>query len=77
MPGDERISIESYLIKANDSVKFGILLALYRGMRIGEICALKRSNINLETETTSVFQTLQRLQDRENKVKNKDTYFRA
>lgn len=70
-PDDERIRLEGYLLNANDPVKFGILLALYSGMRIGEICALKWSNINLETETISVVQTLQRLQDRENKGKTK------
>lgn len=71
LPDDERIRLESYLLKSNNPEKFGILLALYSGMRIGEICALKWSNINLQTETISVVQTLQRLQDRENKGKTK------
>lgn len=71
LPDDERIRFEGYLLKANDPAKFGILLALYSGMRIGEICALKWSNINLEAETISVVQTLQRLQDSENKGKTK------
>lgn len=55
---DERIRLEGYLLKSNDHIKFGILLTLYTGMRIGEICALKWSNINLESETISVVQTL-------------------
>lgn len=71
LPDEERIRLEGYLLKSKDPAKFGILLALYSGMRIGEICALKWSNINLETETISVVQTLQRLQDRENKGKTK------
>ncbi len=71
LPDDERIRLEGYLLKSNEPAQFGILLALYSGMRIGEICALKWSNINLETETISVVQTLQRLQDRENKGKTK------
>lgn len=71
LPDDERIHLEGYLLKLNDPAKFGILLALYSGMRIGEICALKWSNINLEAETISVVQTLQRLQDSENKGKTK------
>lgn len=71
LPDDERIRLEGYLLKSNDPAKFGILLALYSGMRIGEICALKWSNIDLESETISVVQTLQRLQDRENKGKTK------
>lgn len=71
LPDDERIRLEGCLLKSNDPAKFGILLALYSGMRIGEISALKWSNINLEAETISVVQTLQRLQDSENKGKTK------
>ena len=71
LPDDERIRLEGYLLKSNDPAKYGILLALYSGMRIGEICALKWSNINLEAETISVVQTLQRLQNRENKGETK------
>lgn len=71
LPADERIRLEHYLLKSNDSAKYGILLALYSGMRIGEICALKWSNIDLDAGTISVCQTLQRLQDRENKGKTK------
>ena len=71
MPTDDRIRLEHYLLQSNDLTKYGILLALYSGMRIGEICALKWSNINLKSGTVSVCQTLQRLQDRENKGKTK------
>ena len=71
LPDDERIRLEGYLLKSNDPAKLGILLALYSGMRIGEICALKWSNIDLKNETISVAQTLQRLQDRDNKGKTK------
>lgn len=71
LPADERIRLEYYLLKSNDPAKYGILLALYSGMRIGEICALKWSNIDLKAGTISVCQTLQRLQDRENKGKTK------
>ena len=40
-------------------------------MHIGEICALKWNNIDLNAGTISVYQTLQRLQDKENKGKTK------
>lgn len=53
--------LEEY-IKNNFSFKnFGIYLALYTGMRIGEICALKFSDINLDNETICVSKTLQRI----------------
>lgn len=71
MPTDERIRLEHYLLQSKNPAKYGILLALYSGMRIGEICALNWSNINLKSGTVSVCQTLQRLQDKENKGKTK------
>ena len=71
LPTDERIRLEDYLLKSNNPTKYGILLALYSGIRIGEICGLKWSNIDLKSGTISVCQTLQRLQDRENKGKTK------
>lgn len=39
----------------------GILLALSTGIRIGELCALRWSEINLDVETISITQTLQRI----------------
>lgn len=40
---------------------FGILLCLYTGLRIGEICGLKDSDLNFETQTLNVSRTLQRI----------------
>ena len=42
---NERNKLERYLILNNNRYTFGILLTLYTGMRIGEICALKWKNI--------------------------------
>lgn len=39
----------------------GILISLYTGLRIGELCALKWQNIDLEKDTISITQTLQRV----------------
>lgn len=39
----------------------GIYICLSTGMRIGEICALKWSDINLSTETISVNHTIERI----------------
>ena len=39
----------------------GILISLYTGLRIGELCALKWQNIDLENDTISITQTLQRV----------------
>lgn len=50
------------LLKKNKNLKnLGILLALSTGIRIGELCALRWSEINLDAETISITQTLQRI----------------
>ena len=46
----------------------GILLSLFAGLRLGEICALKWSDIDLNTGTISVTKTMQRIE-----VENKST----
>lgn len=39
----------------------GILLCLYTGLRIGEICGLKDSDLNFESQVLNVSRTLQRI----------------
>lgn len=46
-----------------DHCKFGILLALQTGMRIGEVCALRWENIDLASGTIAIAGTMQRLKD--------------
>lgn len=58
---DEQETLVQYLTSDTDSIKFGILLALLTGMRIGEICALKWSSISLDEKTVHVCATMQRL----------------
>lgn len=40
----------------------GILLSLYTGMRLGEICALKWKDISKDDQSIAVYQTMQRIQ---------------
>lgn len=61
---EQKVLIE-YLLRDTDLVKFGVLLALTTGMRIGEICALKWEHISLRDEKILVRSTLQRIQQRE------------
>ena len=48
-----------YLFDKNDIFGFGMLLALFTGMRIGELCALKWEDIN--DETIKINKTMQRI----------------
>ena len=59
-----RIRLESFLLSNSaDPICTGILLCLYTGMRLGEICALKWENIHLEAGFIQISSTLQRIQD--------------
>lgn len=52
--------------KINSSINpahLGIVISLYTGMRLGEVCALKRENIDFENDIIHVHQTVQRLSD--------------
>lgn len=44
--------------------KFGVLLSLYTGIRIGELCALQWENLCLNSSMLKVRKTIQRIQDR-------------
>jgi Site-specific recombinase XerC len=46
----------------NDIKHFGAVLSLFTGMRIGELCALKWGDIDLDSKTIHVRRTLQRIQ---------------
>ena len=47
----------------------GILISIYTGMRIGEVCALKWENIDLNKKLINVTQTLQRVTSADKKTK--------
>lgn len=54
----------SHLESEEDLTAIGIHLALYSGVRLGELCALTWADIDLETRTLYVRHTLQRIQNR-------------
>lgn len=57
----EQKHLEHYLIQDMDNYKFGIYIALYTGIRIGELCALKWSDIH--NGIINVNKTVIRLKD--------------
>lgn len=59
----EQQRFTQYLLTDMDSCKFGVLLALFTGIRIGELCALRWGNINTEEQTIQITKTMQRLKD--------------
>lgn len=59
---NEQQQICSYLHKHLDPCNLGILLCMYTGIRIGELCALRWSDINIDDQTLYIHQTMQRIQ---------------
>ena len=63
---EEQKKLVSVLENSDHKYKNIILLSLYTGMRIGEVLALSRENVNLQTNTIQIERTLTR--DRNDKV---------
>lgn len=59
---EEQRRFTEFLLNDIDLIKIGIYLSLCTGLRIGELCALQKENINLETGELFVRKTLQRVQ---------------
>jgi integrase len=59
----EQASLEKYLCTNTDESKLGILICLYTGLRVGEICALRWGDISLDNNTLNVSRTVQRVQN--------------
>ena len=57
----EKTKLENYCIKRNTSKTLGILICLNTGIRIGELCALKWENIDLDERNIYIKSTLQRI----------------
>ena len=68
---DEQQRLIDFLCTDMDNVKFGVLLALLTGMRIGELCALKWENIS--DDCIRINQTMQRLALYDNTSKDRKT----
>jgi len=62
----EQARLERTLCGTLDTSKLGILICLYTGMRIGEVCALLWSDIDLTQGLIHVRRTVQRLQIADN-----------
>ena len=60
---EEQKQLESFLLCSQNYEKLGVLLCLYTGLRLGEICALKWGDISLDTGNLSVRRTVQRIRN--------------
>ena len=60
---DEEVRLDEYCFSHCNDTSIGILLGLYGGLRIGEICGLKWADIDLEEGLIYVQRTIQRISD--------------
>ena len=60
---DEDVELERFLMADNSLSRIGIQLSLYMGLRLGEVCALKRRHISYREALLQVRFTMQRIQD--------------
>lgn len=58
---DEQLVFERYICGNLTDKNIGILLSLYTGMRIGEVCALRWSDVNFEEKTIHIKDTVSRI----------------
>lgn len=58
---EEQLAFERWLLNDGRPVSIGILLCLYTGLRIGELCALRWGDISVAAGTLYVRRTLQRI----------------
>ncbi len=64
---NEQLILEKYLMEAITPAKLGILICLYSGLRLGEICALRWSDLDPVQKVFHIRRTVQRIYN-----KNKD-----
>ena len=57
----ERKKLENYLIHNQNNTSISVLLCLFTGLRVGELCGLKWRDIDFENGTLSVGRTVQRI----------------
>lgn len=57
----ERIKLENYVYSHHEPYTMAVFLALYTGMRLGEICAVKWSDFDFERGALQITKTVQRL----------------
>lgn len=62
----EQQKLEQFLFSDIGSTGLGIILCLYSGLRLGELCALKWKDISLESRKLDIHATMVRIQTPEN-----------
>ena len=62
IPKAAQTRLHQYLVEDCNTVKAGVLLSLYTGIRIGELCALRWRDIELDAQIVHIESAIQRIQ---------------
>ena len=69
----EQERLENACCKYSSNKDLGIILSLYTGMRLGEVCGLRWEDIDYETNTMHIYHTVERIQNNYDISNNKKT----
>ncbi len=67
----EQTILEEKLLHKINIRKLCIILCLYTGLRIGEVCGLKWEDVNFEQKSLTIRRTIQRIKNKNSKLKFK------
>lgn len=59
---EQQAKLDEYIQNSNSLTALGIAISKYMGLRIGEVCALQWSDVNIEKRIITVRKTVQRIQ---------------
>lgn len=68
---EQQRTLSAHLSNSPSLTKLGIAISLYTGLRIGELCALQWSDIDIKNKALTVRKTIQRIQVFSGKSKTK------
>jgi len=63
LSGDIRADLEQIVLNRRDSTSIGVMLSLFAGLRIGEVCGLKWGDIDMKAGLLYVRRTVERIAD--------------
>lgn len=64
---DDQKRLEQVLFTDTNEIKLGMILSLYAGLRVGEVCGLKWENVDLSLGTIHIENTIERVRNIDNK----------
>lgn len=71
LESEEQKKLEFYICNNLNCITLGIMLSLYMGLRIGEVCALKWEDVDLKRRVLNINHTISRIKNLDNNSRKK------